>query len=62
MKAWIFKSTSHRGSVDIIYSERDVRIILGKKFDTAALCEIKKYLEKSRGLDFKIIEIEEIVI
>lgn len=62
MKAWIFKSTSRRGSIDVIYSEKDIQVILGKKFNTAALCEIKKYLEKSRGLDFKIIEIEEIEV
>lgn len=62
MKAWIFKAISHGSNVDIIYNERDIRVILGKEFNIAALCEIKKYLEKSRGLEFKIIEIEETVI
>lgn len=62
MKAWIFKAISHGGNVDIIYNERDIQVILNKKFDIAALCEIKKYLEKSRGLNFKVIEIEELDI
>jgi len=61
LKAWIFKAISRDSSIDIIYNERDIRVILGKEFNIAVLYEIKKYLEKSRGLDFKIIEIEETV-
>ena len=62
MKTWIFKAISCRGNIDIIYNERDIQVILNKKFDTAALFEIKNYLEKSRDLSFKVIAIEELNI
>jgi hypothetical protein len=58
LKGWIFKSNS----IEVLYTERDIQIIFGTKVDTAALCKIKKYLEKSRGLNFKIIDIEEILL
>lgn len=58
MKAWIFKSNS----IEVLYTERDIQIIFGTKADTAALCRLIKYLEKSRGLNFKVIEIEEILL
>ena len=58
MKGWIFKSNN----IEVFYTERDIQIIFGTKADTAALCKIKKYLEKSRGLNFKVIEIKEILL
>lgn len=58
MKGWIFKSNN----AEVLYTERDIQIIFGTEVNTAALCKIKKYLEKSRGLNFKVIEIEEILL
>lgn len=58
MKGWIFKSNG----IEVFYTERDIQIIFGMKADITAICEIKKYLEKSRGLNFKVVEIEEILL